>query len=169
MLIVRCGRIGSECARWGGALREDTTPSALSLAAARTPDSRARAAAGPAWPCLQAPGIGGAGGRARRSGGRNREADSFVSFTRGEGSRPTALGCRCGRLGTSAGSTGRWRLLRGWRTEGGPGRRPGGGASAGAGARGLHLRTHGLRPSAEFSEVPGDERQERLWAATGAS
>lgn len=55
------------------------------------------------------------------------------------------------------------------RDEGGPGRRPGGGARPGAGPRGLHLRTHGLLPSAGDSEARHDKRLERLWAAAGAS
>lgn len=98
----------------------------------------------------QAPGTGrwGPGTGAVLRAGPTREAGSCVSLTRGEGSRPEALGGRSGRLGTSAGSAGRWRPLRGGRAEGGPGRRPGGGASPGAGPRGLHQRTRGLRPSA---------------------
>ena len=64
------------------------------------------------------------------------------------GSGPQVPGGPRGRPGTSAGCSERWQLLRGRRDEGGPGRRPGGGARPGAGPRGLHLRTHGLLPSA---------------------
>lgn len=70
-------------------------------------------------------------GRGGSAGGRVREAGSFVSLAREAGNRLEAPGGRRGRRGTSAGSAGRWRPLRGRRAEGGPGRRPGGGARAG--------------------------------------
>lgn len=165
---MRYSRIGPERARWGGALREDSAGSHSRAWRGKEPDSGAEAAGGRSGRVSRL-GTLRRRGRARRPGGRIREAGSFVSLTREEGNRPEARGGWRGRLGTSAGSARRWRPLRGRRAEGGPGRRPGGGAPVGAGRRGLHLRTHGLLRSAWLSKAPGDERLEWLWAAAGAS
>lgn len=150
---LRYRRIGRECAGWGGVGRgpvgrprplrsrsrshsgKDPDSNAGVGAAAHKRGTRRRASGG-RGPALRA-GRGRTGKLVRASASRAwKEAD------------PRPWAARCGRLGTSAGSAGRWLPLRGGRVEGGPGRRPGGGALPGAGPLGLHLRTRGLRPSA---------------------
>lgn len=84
----------------------------------------------------------GAGAGAALPARRSLEEGWCVSHTRGEKRASGPRRPRAG-AGTSAGYE-RWRLRRGRRDEGGPGRRPGWGRGRGLARAGLHLRTHGL-------------------------
>lgn len=109
---------------------------------------------------LQAPGRPGAEGgcAAGRSRAGNRLVRQFHARAR---KRAGGLrDCRRGRPGTSAGSAGRWQPLRGGRAEGGPGRRPGGGAVGGRPAR---------ASSADARPAPGCWATRRLRLSCGQS